>query len=246
MSYQTDIVIVNFNTKKLLAGCIESIRQHTGSTEDYRLWVVDNGSADGSVAYLRSLRGVNPLFNRRNLGYATACNQGMAAGNGQYIILMNSDLLATPGWLPPLHKTLSNPEVAVVGPRLVSPDGFLVGVGVVGTNEQPVIRGWGEPDRSDLYNEPTECLSVCGACLGLKRKLLPELGYFDEHYFHYFEETDYCYHARWHGYKVVYTPESKLIHFVNGSCRNRRRLNEYYIRSKAYFDQKWKKRLNAN
>ena len=79
----------------------------------------------------------------------------MAAGNGQYIIVMNSDLLATAGWLPPLLKTLRPPEVAVVGPRLVSPDGFLVGVGVVGTNEQPVIRGWGEPDRPDLYNEPT-------------------------------------------------------------------------------------------
>lgn len=243
MSYQTDIIIVNYNTKKLLAGCIESIREHTGSPADYRLWVVDNGSTDGSVAYLRSLRGVNPIFNRQNLGYAKACNQGMAAGCGQYIILMNSDLITTPGWLPPLLKTLRAPEVAVVGPRLVSPDGFLVGAGVVGTNEQPVIRGWGEPDRPDLYNEPTECISLCGACLGLKRELLPVLGYFDEHYFHYFEETDYCYNARWHGFKVVYTPESKLIHYVNGSCRNRRLLNQYYIRSKAYFDQKWEKRF---
>jgi GT2 family glycosyltransferase len=80
---------------------------------------------------------------------------------------------------------------------------------------------------------------VCGACLGIKRELLPELGYFDENYFHYFEETDYCYNARAHGYKVVYCPESKVIHRYNGSCRSRRRLQEYFKKSEAYFRQKW-------
>ena len=75
----------------------------------------------------------------------------------------------------------------MVGPRLVSPAGYLVGVGVVGDEAAPQIRGWGVPDDPTLLPNPRACLSLCGACLGLKRALLPELGYFDENYFHYFE-----------------------------------------------------------
>lgn len=238
MTYTTDLIIVNFNTKAYLAACIESIRAHT-LPPDYRLTIVDNASTDGSIEYIRTLPGITAVFNAKNTGYATACNLGIKEGNGKFIFLLNSDLVMTPGWLPPLLKTLSDPEVAVVGPRLVNPEGFLVGVGVVGTVEHPVLRGWAEPDEPHRYAEYTDCISVCGACLGIKRELLPELGYFDENYFHYFEETDYCYNARLHGYKVVYCPESKVIHRYNGSCRNQRRLREYFKQSEAYFREKW-------
>ena len=83
MNYQTDLIIVNFNTKKLLVNCLESIRRHTGLAEDYRLWVIDNHSTDGSASLLHNLRWVNSIFNRQNLGYATACNQGIKAGKGK-------------------------------------------------------------------------------------------------------------------------------------------------------------------
>lgn len=243
--YQTDIIIVNYNTKKYLADCLESIKEHSGPVEDYRVWVVDNGSKDGSAALIRETPGVTGILNPQNRGYGAACNQGIKKGTGRFIFLLNSDILVTPGWLPPLVKTLSAGRVAVAGPRLVNPEGFLVGVGVVGTNAHPILRGWGEPDEPDRYNEYTECISVCGACLGIKRSLLPELGLFDEHYFHYFEETDYCYNARFHGYKVVYCPESVVIHRVNGSCRSRNLLNKYFAESKKYFDQKWQRFLSG-
>ncbi|HHW12144.1 MAG TPA: glycosyltransferase family 2 protein [Firmicutes bacterium] len=239
MKETVDLIVVNFNTKKLLAACLDSLRRFSGAPDTYRLWVVDNASTDGSVTLIRSLPWVTGIFNRENRGYATACNQGIKAGNAPYIFILNSDTLVTEGWLPPLIAALQDPAVAVVGPRLVSPDGYLVGAGVVGTETAPIIRGWGVPDDPALFAEPTACLSICGACLGLKRALLPELGYFDENYFHYFEETDYCYNARRHGYKVLYVPTSRVIHLVNGSCRNRRRLAAYFRQSKAYFDRKW-------
>lgn len=237
--YQTDIIIVNFNTRQFLAACLESLRAHTGPPAGYRIWVVDNGSTDGSRAFIRSAPGVNGIFNHTNRGYGAACNQGIKRGRGEYIFLFNSDTMVTPGWLPPLLKLLADSQTAVVGPRLVTPDGFLVGTGVVGTNAHPVLRGWGEPDGPDKYREVTECLSVGGACMGIKRALLPELGYFDEHYFHYFEETDYCYNARFHGYKVLYCPDSKVIHRLSGSCRNRRRLQQYFREGERYFQKKW-------
>jgi len=239
-SYQTDIIIVNFNTRKYLAACLESLHAHTGPAAGYRIWVVDNGSTDGSRALIRAAKGVTGIFNHVNRGYGAACNQGIKRGSGKYIFLLNSDTMVTPGWLPPLLNLLAAPQTAVVGPRLVTPDGFLAGAGVVGVNSRPVIRGWGEPDDPERYKEITECLSVGGACMGIKRVLLPELRFFDEHYFHYFEETDYCYNARFHGYKVLYCPDSKVIHRVFGSCRNHRRLQRYFRQGERYFHKKWR------
>ena len=239
LTYQSDIVIVNYNTRHYLERCLESIRSFSGSWAAHRVWVVDNGSTDGSSIVWQNKSWVKAIINRRNRGYATACNQGIRAGNGVYIFLCNSDLVMTPHWLEPLTQLLSQPDVAVVGPRLVNPEGFLVGVGVVGTNAEPLIRGWGEPDEPFRYNEPTECISLSGACIGIKRELLTTLGLLDEHFFHYFEETDYCYQARFLGYKVVYCPDSKVVHRVYGSCRDNQRLKTYFQNGKEYFCRKW-------
>src|SRR5690554_5077740 len=238
--YTTLFRSCQFQYQKIPGCCLESIRAYSGHPGDYRVTVVDNASTDGSPALIRSTRWVKGIFNSVNRGYGAACNQGIKSGAGEYIFLLNSDTMVTPGWLPPLLLLLARPETAVVGPRLVTPNGFLAGAGVTGSNLRPILRGWGEPDDPDRYNEVTECLSVGGACMGIKRALLPELGYFDEHYFHYFEETDYCYNARFHGYKVLYCPDSKVIHRLSGSCRNRRRLQQYFREGERYFQKKWR------
>jgi GT2 family glycosyltransferase len=245
--YQGDLIIISYNAKRYLRDCLESIRKYSGMSSEYRIQVIDNGSTDGSVPFLKTLKGIHCTFNNKNLGYGSACNQGIRNGMGQYIFLLNCDLIVKPGWLAPLVETLAEEEnVAVVGPRLVSPDGFLVGAGVVGTNAQPVIRGWGEPDEPYRYWKKSQCLSISGACMGIKRSLLNELGYFDEHYFHYFEETDYCYNARYHGYQVIYNPESVVIHRVGQSCQNTPLLHKYYLDSQAYFHHKWSHFLADN
>ncbi|HBE79492.1 MAG TPA: hypothetical protein DDW65_17205 [Firmicutes bacterium] len=240
VSYQVDMIIINYNTKDYLADCLQSIRSFSGNIDNYRIWVVDNASSDDSVEFIKQHPTfINGIYNQKNRGYGPACNQGIAAGAGNYILLLNSDTLVTEGWLPPLIKALSSSEVAVVGPRLVNREGLLVGVGVVGTNTHPVIRGWGEPNEPERYNQSIEVLSVGGACMGIKRELIPILGLFDEHYFHYFEETDYCYNARYHDYKVIYCPESTVVHQVSGSCQDFQRLRKYFRESEKYFQKKW-------
>ncbi len=238
--YTTDIVIVNYNSQRLLADCLYSIKKCSGDPKNYRVWVIDNGSIDGSVSFIKKTLWITGIFNRKNLGYGAACNQGILAGKGKYIFLLNSDIKVTPNWLPPLIKSLSsNPKTAVVGPKLINPQGFIVGAGVVGTNAHPIIRGWGEPNHENIYNQSMECLSIGGACMGIKRELLSKLGLFDEQYFHYFEETDYCYNARFLGYKIIYCPESLVIHLVYGSCRSFKRLDEYYRKAQQRFLNKW-------
>jgi GT2 family glycosyltransferase len=236
---QTDIIIVSYNSRRYLSNCIRSIIDHT-LPQPYQIWAVDNASTDGSRELLQAHRQVKTIYNRTNRGYGSACNQGITAGQGEYIFLLNSDLQVTPNWLPPLIQLLATqPQTAVVGPKLVNPDGYIVSAGVIGANAHPANRGWGQFDQSDLYQQTIEVLSVCGACMGIKRALLPQLGLFDETYFHYFEETDYCYNARFHGYQVIYCPDSKVIHYGQGSCHNRDKLNQYYRHGQAYFAQKW-------
>jgi Predicted glycosyltransferases len=241
ITYQVDILIISYNTKEYLTDCLQSIKNFSGNPDNYQVWVVDNASSDGSAELIKNQNNfVNGIYNQKNRGYGPACNQGILAGVGDYIFLLNSDTLVTAGWLPPLIRIIDSPEIAIVGPRLVNPEGLLVGAGVTGTNAHPVIRGWGEPSEPDRYNEPIEVLSVCGACMGIRRNLIPKLGLFDEHYFHYFEETDYCYNARYHGYKVYYCPESTVIHRVYGSCKDFQRLKKYYREGEKYFQKKWK------
>ncbi len=241
VSYQVDIIIINHNTKDYLSDCLQSIKKFSGNTDDYRVWVVDNASSDGSVELIKN-RGdfVNGIYNQKNRGYGPACNQGISSGTGNYIFLLNSDTIVTDKWLPPLINGLSSSGVAVVGPRLVNPSGLLVGVGVVGTNAHPVFRGWNEPNEPDRYNKQLEVLSVGGACMGIKRELIPQLGFFDEHYFHYFEETDYCYNARYRGYKIIYCPASTVIHQVSGSLQDKQRLRKYFREGEKYFQKKWR------
>lgn len=234
-----DLIIVSYNTRAKLKTCLESIRRQT----DYpcRIWVIDNGSTDATRHLTRYFPGVRWVWNKSNPGYGRACNQGVGLSEGRYIIFLNSDTEMTPGWLSPLIAALdSDDQIALVGPKLLSPDGRIVGAGVVGTNASPVLRGWMEPDEAGRFGFAMECISLCGACLAVRRSTLSAIGLFDPTYFHYFEETDLCYRARQLGYRIVYEPKSRVIHHVSASCSNPRFLRDQFQRSRVYFETKWK------
>lgn len=141
----------------------------------------------------------------------------------------------------------SDPLVAVVGPKLLTPEGRIAfaGAGVVGTNRHPVPRGSGEPDGPDVYDRPHECLAVVGACLMIRRDLIPILGLFDEGYFFYWEDIDYCLNARVHGYRVLFWPASRVVHHgqttssLYGSQSAR-----WFEEGRRRFEAKWERYLD--
>ncbi|MDP9727213.1 MULTISPECIES: glycosyltransferase family 2 protein [Alicyclobacillus] len=241
MEKLVDIVVVSYNTRSLLLECLQLIYKHTSLP--FQIYVVDNGSQDGSVQALKknSFPHLQVLRNTRNLGYARACNQGILQGNSPYIVLCNSDVMVQEGWLEPLMACIqSDPNIAVVGPKMIDGQGRITAAGVFGTVFDHQPRGYLEPNGLHLYNEQEDCLSVCGALYMIRRDLLSELGLFDENYFFYFEETDYSINARWHGYRVVYCPQSVIRHDVGGSSRNHRQLRQWFENSRNYFEKKWK------
>lgn len=236
---QVDIVVINYNTLEFLRGCLESIKLYTDYP--YQVMVVDNASTDGSVEFLLGYPDIKVILNKENRGYGRACNQGITAGNGKYILFLNSDTRVTPGWLKPLVECArSDSNIAVVGNKQVNKDHKIVGAGVVGTYGKPVQRGWGIPDGPGVYDQQTDCLAVCGACFLIKRELLPVLGMLDERYFFYFEETDYCYNAKAKGYRVVYCPQSTIYHYFEGSPCQREDRIKHFITSDRLFRAKWK------
>lgn len=239
-----DLIIVSYNTRSLLKKNIESIEKYTDFP--YRIWVIDNHSKDATKDLARFFPRVRWVWNQTNRGYGQACNQGFEMGQGDYVAFLNCDLLMTAHWLSPLiHRLESDESIALVGPKLLSPDGRVIGAGVIGTNANPINRGFNLPDDHHRYNFPMDCISLCGAALLAKRTLLKEkIGLFDPNYFHYFEETDLCFQARSLGYRIVYEPDSVLIHHLSKSCNNNQFLHDQFQRSKSYFELKWKEFLN--
>lgn len=240
MNSQLDIVIVSYNTRDLLMTCLDSIRAYTPAP--LHIYVVDNASVDGTLEALSKLRWdfLHIIQNPDNRGYARACNQGIREGTSPYVLLLNSDVIVTVGWLDPLLDCMAQDDrIAVVGPKMINQRGQITSAGIIGTYDHHFPRGYLERDEPGKFEVQEDCFSVCGAAYLIRRGLIPILGLLDEHYFFYFEETDYSLHARQQGYRVVYCPASKIYHLSGQSNKNHSQLRAYFEESERYFRTKW-------
>ncbi len=224
------ILIVSFNTKGLLEQCLQSIRRHPPS-ESYEVFVVDNGSTDGSPALVtEQFPEVRLIANSDNRGFAAANNQALPLAKGEVILFLNSDTRLLPDSLGPLLTRLKEQQgVGIVGPteRLEegtaypticpSPDLWFLFLTHTGlrhyfyTNPRinPYRQIWELAHRS---GEPVAVDWLSGGCLMARRRVLEEVGPFDEGYFFYMEETDLCERARRAGWRIEYVPRGVIIH----------------------------------
>lgn len=243
MNDHVDIVIVNYNTRTFLEGCLNSIQRNT----DYphNLIIIDNHSTDSSRAYLDKIRhskGITVIINEENYGCARAWNQGIRAGTGKYILFLNPDTLVTPQWLSKMVACAeSDPKIAVVGNKQVDLNGVINYAGVVMEKGKVIWRGVGEKDGPDRYNQMCDCIDVCGACYLIKRELIPVIGVFDERFFLYAEESDYSHRVRLLGYRVVYCPVT-IVHFKQGAPLDGKERQQQRERSSRLFAEKWSRK----
>ena len=227
-----DICIGNYNTKGYLIKCVESFREHTPI--EHNLFVVDNGSKDGSVEWLKSQKDIISIYNPQSIGYGASINQGLKQGNSPFVCIVSADVEVLNGWWEMGNVCIG--KFAVVGPKLIFPDGRIGGCGVVGTDEKPILRGWQEEDKGQ-YDKAEEVLSVCGALFVMRRKIWEELGGFDERFFLYYEETDLFRRARNAGYQILYYPKVKAIHHWNKSPKDDG--IDHIELSKKLYQEKW-------
>src|SRR4051794_34122638 len=212
------IVIPTFNNLDLTVGCLDAIRRTTTEAER-EVIVVDNGSTDGTREWLARPPGVQAILNDGNRGFAKACNQGAAEARGEAVLFLNNDTIPHDGWLDALVDPLDDPQVGVVGAKLLYADGTIQHAGVVvgerDGDPYPFHVYLCQPANAPHVSRRRELQMVTGACL-LARA---ELARFDEAYVNGHEDLDLCLAAREAGFKVAYEPRAVVTHLESRTKR---------------------------
>lgn len=219
------ILIVNYNGKKFLAECLESIKRHVSCT--YEIIMVDNASVDGSCEFVsQRYPDVRLISSKVNTGFTGGNNLGAEAANGEYLLLLNNDTVVLTDIEPALRE-FAESSLGALGCRLVYGDDSLQPS--FGFDHKPLrlvlfwmlgdlIRSLDAAKLAETDSERYEATQpgvgwVCGAFLLTKTSLWRSLGGLDTDYFMYVEDVDYCKRVIQAGYRVEYYPGVKIIHY---------------------------------
>lgn len=216
------IIIVSWNTSGLLSQCLSSVYE-TGSRFTFEVIVVDNGSTDDSAVMVeRRFPAAKLIRNEQNRGFAAANNQGLEIGSGRYFMLLNSDTIVLPGVIDALIEIADqNPNVGVVGPKLLNMDGSLQKSWAGFPSFLSELVGQNFRQRTPVRHIPNtfDVDWIMGACMLVKSEVLQNVGKLDEDYFFYSEETDWCFRIKKQNWKIWYAADIAIYHLGGGSTK---------------------------
>lgn len=223
------VIVVNWNTRELLADCLASIADTTTGS-DVETVVIDNASTDDSAAMVRArFPSARLVANDTNVGFARANNQGCAVSNAPFVLMLNSDARLCPGALQNLLvRMAAAPRAGLVGAELRNPDGtFQYSYAPFPTLGQELLTlsGLGRrlfgpwyPGRGPRAGDSARVVDwVGGACMLVRRAAFDSVAGFDEGYELYGEELDLCYRLRRAGWEVWYEPAAHVVHHGGAS-----------------------------
>lgn len=214
------IIIVSYNSADVIELCLASIFKQDSLMSHIEVLVVDNASSDSTVNIIREKFPSVLIFqNNVNYGYSYAVNRGYSESVGKYILILNPDTVLEDEFIKKVINLMDSlPEIGILGVSLISTNGKI----------QPTC--WKEPSLlTVIYDmmlpyffslklvtlQPEKFASVpmvSGACMIVRKDVFQTLGGFDERFFLYYEDVDFCYRARKLGYKIFFTPDIKVIH----------------------------------
>lgn len=222
------VVIPNYNGIEFLEGCLDSVLNQEPDTPEYEVLVVDNGSADESVEFLRErYPGVKVETLSENTGFCHAVNVGIRLSASPYVILLNNDTKVKEGFIKNLYYSIENrPKAFSVSAMMLMWDKPEL---VDDAGDRYCALGWayarGKGKPAELYDRSCEIFSSCGGAAIYRKSVFDEIGYFDETHFAYLEDLDIGYRARIYGYRNYYEPAARVIHY--GSASSGSRYNEW-------------------
>lgn len=216
------IIIPHLNGKQHLDDCLQSLRRQIFT--DFEVLLVDNGSSDGSQAYVcKQYPEVTVLELRQNRGFTGACNAGWAAAQGEIIILLNNDTEADPHWLAEIVAAFQcHPAVGIVASKIMlfdQRDHFHTAGDYVGVNGIPGNRGVWQQDIGQFEREEL-VFSACGGAAAYRRTLLDEIGFLDDDFFFSCEDVDMGWRANLAGWQVLYVPTAVVYHKLKATGGN--------------------------
>lgn len=235
----TSIIIPTYNGLTLTRSCIESIRRHS-RPGTYEIIVVDNGSTDGTFAWLRSQPDVRVIRNDANEGFPRACNQGLRAASGDSLLLLNNDTIVTPRWLDQLTAALySDARIGAVGP-VTNAASYYTAMPVTYKNQEEMMRFADEFNRSDSAKWE-ERLKLIGFCLLFKRQVYETIGPLDERFSPgNFEDDDYCVRMLLSGYRLLLCTDTFVHHEGSATYKKNMAKHVHDMQINIHrFSEKW-------
>lgn len=246
------IIIVTWNCIEYTKQCLKTLffTLNNYNHNDIEIIVVDNGSSDGTLEYIKTINTIKLIPNKKNLGFSKANNIALKQARiDSDIILLNNDIeIYQNNWIYKLQQCANiENNIGLVGCRLSSFQNnarFLMHAGTY----MPIETLWGQQigGEKDInqYSLDREVEGVVFACSYIKREVIEKVGYLDEDFFAYFEDTDYCFRVKEKGYKVYYCGNVDLIHHQNVSTSvNKVSHNKIFIESQKIFEKKWIEKL---
>jgi GT2 family glycosyltransferase len=233
--------IVSYNTRELLENCLASLIDNRPRS-DYEIIIVDNHSSDGSVEMIRRNHPGSQLeVLDGHIGYTRAMNIALQKARGQFLVQLNPDTIIMPGvWDALVDFMKGHGEAGICTPKVLNRDGTLQkqcrrsAAGPWDTfcymsglsrlfPDNPKLAGYLMTYMDENTVHP--CEAVSGACMVIRREVINSIGFLDEMYYAYQEDSDYCFRARQAGYQVYYVPLGQIIHYggQGGSLVNVRR-----------------------
>ena len=238
------IVIPVYNQIHYTYLCLASILEHTKDVS-YEVIIADDVSTDATEHLSEFAENLVIRRNKTNQGFLRNCNQAAEAARGKYVMFLNNDTQVTEGWLSSLVRLIeSDGTIGMVGSKLVYPDGRLQEAGGIIWSDG---SGWNygrldDPDKAE-YNYVKDVDYISGAAILLSVDLWKQIGGFDERFAPaYCEDSDLAFEVRKAGYRVVYQPLSKVIHFEgvsNGTDVNGTGLKRYQVENSQKLKEKW-------
>ena len=234
------IIVLNWNGKHLLADCLDSVKKQ--SYPQIETIVVDNGSNDGSVVFVKKkYPDVKLIINDQNEGFSKAMNQGMKATKGRYKIPLNNDVTLSKDFVKEMVRAAEHSDVGIVSGKLlrVSKDKKEVidSAGhVLHRNRMPTNRGDGVDTRQ--FNKEEYIFGACGAAPLYKQEMLDDVAvngeYYDEDFFSFLEDVDLDWRAQLRGWKCRYNPNAVAYHWRGGTAVRRSTIVEKHNYKNRY------------
>lgn len=215
------VIIVNYNGLRFLQNCLASLQKQNYPSSRYEIILVDNGSTDGSISFIRNnWTEVRIIDAQKNLGFAAGNNLGFEYAKGDFFALLNNDTEVPENWISVLVDTiLESYSIGLVTCKILfhADRQIINSTGLQLLNDgRGSDRGFREKDLGQ-YNKKEDVFGACGASMLLRKEMLVDIGNFDDRLFMYYEDLDLAWRAKLQNWRCVYTPETVVYHIHCGS-----------------------------
>ena len=214
--------VLNYNEKEYLNNCLASLSKINYPRKRYEIILIDNGSSDGSVDFVKETFPKIKIIQNRNIGFSAGNNIALRNEESDYCILLNADAAVDKNWLVELVKVAeSDKSIGLCTSKIMMLDDNKIinsAGGVVHFLGFAWPRGLYTRDKNQ-FDKNEETTLASGASLLIRKNIFRKVGYFDEIYFLYCEDLDYTWRARLAGFKAIFVPNSVVYHKYGGSVR---------------------------